>query len=62
MADIETREKRYKRRKRNEVARVMYENKGAFAIKPHNPKKQQYKRVKLRPQDINTLEEDGEDD
>jgi hypothetical protein len=59
MADEETRLKHSFNRKRNFLAKEVRtgENKGAFALKVVNPKKQEYKRVKMR-----TTENYEEDD
>lgn len=47
------------KRMRDPVAKVMNENRGAFALKIINPKKTKYKRVKLDPKSIDVnLEEE----
>lgn len=62
MSDPETRDRRSKKfrkeTKRNPVAKVLNENKGAFAIKILNPKKSTYKREKLRAREIQIGEEE----
>ena len=61
MSDEETKTKHYNRRKRNYIAKALRDpgdNRGAFALKVIESKKQKYKRVKLKPTD--TFEEDGE--
>mgnify|MGYP003554618756 FL=1 len=60
MSDPEEKEKRYNRR-RNYIAKDLRdrgERKGAFALKVVPAKKPEYKRVKLRPSDINIAEEE----
>lgn len=59
MSDPETRERRGKKF-RNPVAKELYENKGAFAIRVLNPKKTEYKRKKMRINE-DYDEEDSED-
>jgi hypothetical protein len=58
MSDPETRERRAKKL-RNPVAKIIYENKGAFALKTINPKKTEYKRQKLNIRKITEEEEDA---
>jgi ribosomal protein L14E/L6E/L27E len=59
LSDPDTRDRRAKKFKhRNPVAKIMNENKGAFAIKIPNPKKSTYKREKLRARDIEIGEEE----
>lgn len=60
MSDPETRVKR-ERKLRNPVAKVMLENKGAFALRVIDPKKEQYKRVKLNPREVIVDLEDTEE-
>lgn len=52
MASDEERDRHSKRRKRNVMAKIMYENKGAFAIKAIDPRRPEYHREKLRVTDI----------
>lgn len=59
MSDPDTRDRRERKMKRNPVARVMNENRGAFAIKTINPKKTEYKRINLNVKDIDDEEEDS---
>lgn len=55
MADIEEKEKHQKRLKRNFIAKALRtgENKGAFALKIHDPRKTLYKRKKISIKEIN---------
>jgi hypothetical protein len=46
---------------RNPVARELHENKGAFALKVISPKKQQYKREKINPRNIELIIEEEEE-
>lgn len=54
MSDPEDRERRSRRRKRNRIAKILYdpnEYRGAFSLKVHEDKSN-YKRQKLRVTDI----------
>lgn len=60
MADPEDREKRSRRRKRNRIAKILYdpnEYRGAFSLKVHEDKST-YKREKLRVNKVDDYVED----
>ena len=57
MSSNEEREKHSQRRKRNFIAKMMHEKK-IFSPKVINPKKTEYKRVKIDPRNIES--EDNE--
>jgi hypothetical protein len=58
MSDPETRSKREKKmRNRNPIAKELLDRKGPFSLKVINPKKNEYRRVKLDPRDILDEEE-----
>lgn len=52
MGDVETKEYRSKKRKRNVMAKVLRDDKGPYKMKTVSPKKTEYKREKLRVTDI----------
>lgn len=60
MSDPDTKFKHSSHRKRNIVAKMLRDggdHKGAFSLKVINPKKQEYKRVKMRITEIENEEE-----
>lgn len=58
MSSEEDRLKHSARRKRNVVAKHMIENKGAFALKVIDPRKEEYKRKHMRVTEVLIDEED----
>lgn len=61
MGNLEDKEKHSRRRKRNVIAKVLRdpgEKRGAFSLRVINPKRQEYKRVKLS---VNNIEETDEE-
>lgn len=60
MSDLDTKEYRSKKRKRNIMAKVLRDNKGPYKMKTVSPKKTEYKRQKLRVEDVNTEEDFSE--
>lgn len=60
MSDPDTRQDRaQKMRRKNPVAKELLDRKGPFSLRVINPKKTEYRRVKLNPRNI-TEEEDDE--
>lgn len=60
MSDPEAREKRSRRRKRNRIAKILYdpnEYRGAFSLKVLEDKTN-YKRQKINPRDIELSDEE----
>lgn len=60
MGDVETKEYRSKKRKRNVMAKVLRDDKGPYKMKTVSPKKTEYKRQKLRVGDVITEEDSSE--
>lgn len=66
MSSPEDRERGSKRRRRNRIAKILYdpnEYRGAFSLKVHEDKKSTYHRKKLRVEDVDEyIEQEYEDD
>lgn len=60
MSSQEDREK-HKRRRTNSIAKDLRDPSGKYRLKVHDPRKEEYKRIKLDPRDI-SLEEEEENE
>jgi len=61
MSDLDTKVQRSQSRKRNFYAKLVRDHgeyKGAFSLKVINPKKQEYKREKIKKEYVHVNEED----
>jgi len=56
MGDQEEKEKHMRRRKRNILAKDLRDTKGPFKMKVIDPRKQEYKRIRINVKDIDTDE------